>query len=447
MNSVIWKKEFDLIATKQHVIAAWVAVILNPLWAISDYFIIPSYWKIFLLVRLVVTVLTLAALLLRKTWQLNHATVVLIPFLGIALQNAYMYSVMDVVVLQQHTFAYIALFIGAGMLLILRPVNSLFVILITCIFQIIVIKLNSPISAEQILFNGGFLVITVAIFNIVLTAVRFRSIKNELIARLEIEESKNRISEQKNIIEKSAAELADINEKLNRFAYVISHDLKAPLRGINHLVGWIEEETRDKLRPESQEYINLLRTQVDKMDKMIKGILDYSRTGNQNQTREWVEINKLINEVLQLLSFDTNVRVSVFPGMPVMFYNKTKLAQVFQNLISNAVKHNNKPNPEVKIFCIEQPEFFEFSVEDNGPGIAQKNHEKVFEIFQTLSTNENDDNTGVGLPIVKKIIEENAGKIWIESATKSGTVFKFILPKVSDKGEVIFEKENLKEVK
>ncbi len=442
MNSIIWKKEFDAIATRQHVIAAWVAVILNPLWAVSDYFIIPSYWKLFFVIRLVVSGFTLLALILRKRLNLNHATIVLIPFLGIALQNAFMYSVMDIPVLQQHTFAYIALFIGAGMLLIWQPVNSVFVVAVTAIFQFVFIKLNSHLNAEQILFNGGFLVFTVAVFNIVITTIRYNSIKKELISRLEIEESKNQISSQKNTIEKTAAELTDINDKLNRFAHVISHDLKAPLRGISNLVSWIEDETRDKLKPESQEYISLLRTQVDKMDKMIKGILDYSRTGNENHSREWVSTEKLMHETVQMFAFDTNVRVQIFKGMPVLFYNKTKLTQVFQNLLSNAVKHNNKATAEVKIFCIEQDSCFEFSVEDNGPGILAQHYEKVFEMFQTLSAKDNNYNTGVGLPIVKKIIEEAGGKIWIESATKSGTTFKFTLPKVSEQGEVIFQKDN-----
>lgn len=440
MNSAIWKNKFETIATKQHLIAAWVAIVLNPLWAISDYFIIPSHWKIFLAVRLAVTAATLIGVALRKKLELSRVTIVLIPFLGIALQNAYMYSVMDVPILQKHTFAYIALFIGAGMFVIWKPINSVFVILATLVVQIIFIKLFSPLTSEQILFNGGFLTITVAIFNIVLAHIRYRSVRNEVISHLELEETNKQITGQKNIIEKNAAELKDINEKLERFAYVISHDLKAPLRGVNHLASWIEEEVRDKLKPESREYLLLLRGQVEKMEKMIKGILDYSRTSGVNHSREWIDIKNLVTELSEMYILKSNVRISIFPGMPVLFCNKTNMMQVFQNLLSNAIKHNDKQKIEIKIFCIEEKDFFEFSIEDNGPGIKQQYHQHVFELFRTLSTDENADNTGVGLPIIKKIIEEKGGKIWIESATLTGTIFKFTLPKHSQKGEVLFEK-------
>jgi light-regulated signal transduction histidine kinase (bacteriophytochrome) len=252
-------------------------------------------------------------------------------------------------------------------------------------------------------------------------------------------EINKQITEQKNIIEKNASELKDINEKLEKFAYVISHDLKAPLRGMNHLVSWIEEENSDRLKPESQEHLRLLREQVAKMDRLIKGILDYSRTASEHHSREWVEVKSVIDETIELFSYKQNMNISVFPGMPKLFCNKTNLIQLFQNLISNAIKHNDKKSVEVKIYCIEDADFFEFSVEDNGPGIPKEFHGKVFELFQTLSV-ENEENTGVGLSIIKKIIEENGGKIWIESSTTSGTIFKFTIPKKSEKGEVLYEK-------
>lgn len=146
MENRRWKKEFDDAVMRQHLIGAWVAVILDPLWFVSDYFIIPAYWKIFFVVRILVTGITLGGILLRKKLNLSPVTIVFIPFLGIALQNAYMYSVMDVVTLYKHTFAYIALFIGAGMFVIWKPVYSIVMVSVTLIGNIILFRIFSHLS-------------------------------------------------------------------------------------------------------------------------------------------------------------------------------------------------------------------------------------------------------------------------------------------------------------
>src|ERR1051326_1449454 len=144
------------IAAKHHIIVCWVAIILNPIWFIGDYFTIPSHWKIFFVVRITETLLILIALLFRK--KIGPELLMLVPFLGISLQNAYMWSVMNVGQLQQHAFAYIALFIGAGMLILWKPIWSILVIVLSFAANIFFLRIFSPLTTQEILINGGMLV-------------------------------------------------------------------------------------------------------------------------------------------------------------------------------------------------------------------------------------------------------------------------------------------------
>ncbi|HKR06324.1 MAG TPA: ATP-binding protein, partial [Bacteroidia bacterium] len=372
----------------------------------------------------------LGGIVLRKKLNLSNVAIAFIPFLGIALQNAYMYSVMDVDTLYKHTFAYIALFIGAGMFVIWRPVYSIFVISFSLIGNIILFKIFSKLSLEEILINGGLLTGTVAIFSILLTHARYHSIKKEIIARLQLEDNNAQILLQKNVIEKSVTELEKINNKLSRFAHIISHDLKAPLRGIGNLAQWIKEDAADKVSRETLEHIDLLQKQVQKMDNLIVGVLEYSKAGEADLSAEHIDLYELLNEITKSFTLKENDRIHILPGLPKVYQNKTRMIQVFQNLVGNAIRHNDKNIMDIKIYSIDKNDAYEFSVQDNGPGIAPEYHEKVFELFQVLNDRSNTDSTGIGLSIVKKIIEEIGGKIWIESLPGSGTTFKFTLPKI-----------------
>ncbi len=198
-----WRSVLFQTARRYHTIGAWVAAILNPIWAISDYYIIPEHWKIFFLIRLAVSSLTLAALLLQKKLKIRHEILVGIPFLGIALQNAYMYSVMDAEVLHHHTFAYIALFIGGGMLILWEVKYTIFVITITLLANIILFLLFGHLSLSEILINGGLLTFTVAVFSILLIETRYRLTKREIKARLALAHSNRKLEKQKNIIQQA----------------------------------------------------------------------------------------------------------------------------------------------------------------------------------------------------------------------------------------------------
>lgn len=206
---VDWQSEMNRIATKHHVTVCWVAIFLNPIWFIADYFTIPAYWKIFLVIRLVVTAATLFAVLFRKKINISTELLMLIPVLGISLQNAYMWSVMDVPMLQKHAFAYIALFIGAGMLVLWKPVWTIGVVTVSLIVNIICFQLNSSLTLQEILINGGMLVLTVSIMMIVLIHTRYSLTRKEIIARLRLVETNKQLEIQKELIAEKNREITD----------------------------------------------------------------------------------------------------------------------------------------------------------------------------------------------------------------------------------------------
>lgn len=208
-SKVDWQSELTRIATKHHVIVCWVAIFLNPIWFIADYFTIPAYWKIFFVLRMIVTAVTLVAVLIRKRINLSTELLMLIPVLGISLQNAYMWSVMDVPMLQKHAFAYLALFIGAGMLVLWKPIWSIGVVVASLIVNIICFHLYSALTVQEILINGGMLVLTVAIMSVVLIQARYSLTKKEIIARLALVETNKELEFQKDLIEEKNKEITD----------------------------------------------------------------------------------------------------------------------------------------------------------------------------------------------------------------------------------------------
>jgi PAS domain S-box-containing protein len=219
------------------------------------------------------------------------------------------------------------------------------------------------------------------------------------------------------------------NQELDQFAYVVSHDLKAPLRAIANLSSWIEEDLSDSMTEDTLHQMNLLRGRVHRMEGLIEGLLQYSRVGRIEVPSEMVKVEKLLAEIIDSLAPPSGFEVKVEPGMPTFVTEKLALQQVFSNLISNAIKHNRSESGHVKISVKELDEFYEFSVADDGPGIAPQYHDKVFVIFQTLEARDKVENTGIGLSLVKKIVEGQGGTISLESAEGEGATFRFTWPK------------------
>ena len=240
------------------------------------------------------------------------------------------------------------------------------------------------------------------------------------------------ITERKRAEERQAQllqELKSVNQELKDFAYIVSHDLKAPLRGIKTLTDWLATDYADKLDENGREQMNLLLNRVQRMHNLIDGVLKYSRVGRDKEEKVKVNLNDLVSEVIDMVTPPENIEITVENQLPVVECEQIRIMQVFQNLLSNAVKYMDKPQGQIRIGCVEEDCFWNFSVSDNGPGIEEKYFEKIFQMFQTLTPRDEFESTGIGLTVVKKIIEMYGGRILVESEVGNGTTFFFTLPK------------------
>ena len=168
------------------------------------------------------------------------------------------------------------------------------------------------------------------------------------------------------------------------------------------------------------------------MHNLIDGILQYSRIGRVREKEQEIDLDILVTEVIELIDLGENIRVVIESPLPRIRYEETRIRQVFQNLLDNAMKFMDKPQGEIRIACTEGDGDWTISVSDNGPGIDEKYHEKIFQIFQTLTSGNDSDSTGIGLTLVKKIVEVGGGRIWVESEPGDGTTVSFTVPKKGD---------------
>jgi PAS domain S-box-containing protein len=242
------------------------------------------------------------------------------------------------------------------------------------------------------------------------------------------------ISERKLAEEQKArlmTELESANEELKSFAYVVSHDLKAPLRAIGALADWLATDYKDKLDDQGKEHIRLLVSRVHRMGNLIDGILQYSRVGRVKEAPVAMDVERVIREVIELIAPPENVTIEIEAPMPTIVAEPTRVQQIFQNLLSNAIKYMDKPRGEIRIACSDEGDRWKFSVRDNGPGIESRHFEKIFQLFQTLAPRDRIESTGVGLALVKKIVELYSGRIWLQSRPGEGSTFFFTLPKTA----------------
>jgi PAS domain S-box-containing protein len=224
------------------------------------------------------------------------------------------------------------------------------------------------------------------------------------------------------------AQLTQSNEDLNNFAYIASHDLKSPLRGIDQLATWIAEDMGDALSGDTQDHLRLMRSRIKRMGMLLDDLLAYSRVGQADSQASLVNTGNLVREVFELVSSNNNIQLLVGDDMPVMRTQKVPLELVFRNLISNAIKHHDKPQGTIKVHVQSYSGGYVFEVQDDGPGIAPEHHLRVFQIFQTLKPRDEVEGSGMGLAIVKKAVERIGGTVEIDSNGKTGSTFRFTWP-------------------
>ncbi|MEY8850065.1 ATP-binding protein [Psychroserpens sp. XS_ASV72] len=226
--------------------------------------------------------------------------------------------------------------------------------------------------------------------------------------------------------EKLLSELAHQNQELSDYAHMVSHDLKSPLRSIDTLTSWFKDDYQEKLDEDGVKSLNLIRENVEKMDTLINGILEYSTIGKNQMDIYDVNIDQLIKDILSSLQIPNHITVSTM-DLPIVRGDRYRLQQLFQNLITNAITYNDKSKGVIEIGVKDKMDFWEFYISDNGKGIAAEYYDKIFKTFETL---ENDTkSTGIGLAIVKKIVDLYGGDIWLTSEIGKGTSFFFTLKK------------------
>ncbi|NVN19423.1 GHKL domain-containing protein [Muricauda sp. HICW] len=223
-------------------------------------------------------------------------------------------------------------------------------------------------------------------------------------------------------------DLARQNESLNSYAHVVSHDLKSPIRNISALIAWIEEDERDTLSEQSQQNLSLALQNLEKMDKLITGILKHATLGNKNSSNVEFNLEELLGDIQQNIFVPNNVSFQFQENLPKLCFDKYKIEQLFMNLMTNAVKAlENKKKGTVRIDFKDKGDNWYFAVADNGKGIPEEHQTDIFEMFNKL---ENDEMaTGIGLALVKKIVGLYGGKVWVESLEGLGTTFHFTLKK------------------
>jgi two-component system sensor kinase FixL len=254
-------------------------------------------------------------------------------------------------------------------------------------------------------------------------------ITEDVTARRQAEEALQSANEDLEArVQARTAELSAINNELSQFAYVVTHDLKAPLRNIQQLSDWLSRDFARKLGKDGLELVTLMGDRVQHLQRLVDGLLACARVGRAPEVSEDVPTYDLLQRIIRLLTPPECVVIDVADHLPVVNGNTERLQQIFQNLLDNAIKYLDKPKGRVRVDAARLADAWQFSVADNGPGIPARYHEKIFQIFQRLHGGDGPAGTGLGLALVKRIVETRGGRIWVESVEGEGATLHFTWP-------------------
>jgi signal transduction histidine kinase/CheY-like chemotaxis protein len=269
--------------------------------------------------------------------------------------------------------------------------------------------------------------------NLKATVASQRVVEDQLRDQVEASERTNiSLARTSNLLQKR-------NQELDDFSHIASHDLQAPLRGISNLADWLIKDLGEQLPKESQHQLELIQSRVAQMTTLIHGLLQYALVGRDQVDPVTVNISDLLAEVVDLLAPPTDFTVEFASNLPILNTQALLLKQVLSNLIGNAIKYRRSTNnllgdhtsDKVKITVADQGDLLLFTIVDNGLGIAPENHQKIFGIFQTLVSRDDTKGMGIGLAVIKKIVESQGGTVQIESELGEGSTFSFTWPKIS----------------
>jgi PAS domain S-box-containing protein len=249
--------------------------------------------------------------------------------------------------------------------------------------------------------------------------VRVIGVNLDITARKQAEAAQQRL----------LAEVSRSNTDLEQFAFVASHDLKAPLRAIDSLASWLQEDLEPVLTAESRRHLGLLRQRSGRMERLLEDLLAYSRAGRTAADLVSVDVGRLVADIAELLNPPPGFVIQLQPPAPVFTTAATPLRQVLTNLIANAIKHHDQPKGVIQVAVRDQGEFYEFSVADDGPGILPEFHERIFGMFQTLRPRDEVEGSGIGLALVKRIVTRYGGGVTVECRQPRGSRFRFRWPK------------------
>ncbi len=263
-------------------------------------------------------------------------------------------------------------------------------------------------------------------------ATVFETVARDITARRAAEDALRQAHDElEQRVAARTAELRAANAQLSEFAYAVTHDLRAPLRGVSQLADWIAKDHADQLGTEGTAMFRLLQNRVQQMHQLVGGILAYTQVGRTEgaaANEMEIDLNWLVGNVVSLLSLPTTMKVSVPVPLPTVRGLREQLHQIFQNLFDNAVKHHDQPAGIIEITARRHSASWEFRVQDDGPGIAPQYHEKIFQIFQRLQLRGQGEGTGIGLALVRRIVEVRGGRLWVESKEGAGATFAFTWP-------------------